>query len=155
MTENKRNERIEKSDRKMKSAKSEKSLKSQKKDGTQKKEENTFIIPESMRCPNILKENLEPFEDNTDFIVLMQSLKKIILNKDIDWTYHLGVINYLRRLLKFEISIFNQIMYGLKIYPKLEVTLFLKLKKVQRNIILVILNQAKIMKILSTWEYLL
>jgi hypothetical protein len=119
MTENKRNERIEKSDRKLKSVKSEKSLKSQKKDGTQKKEENTFIIPESMRCPNILKENLEPFEDNTDFIVLMQSLKKIILNKDIDWTYHLGVINYLRRLLKFEISIFNQIMYGLKIYPKL------------------------------------
>ena len=119
MSENVRNERIEKSDRKLRSEKSEKSQKSQKKDGSQKKEENNFIIPESMKCPNILKDNLLPFDDNTDFVVLMQNLKKIILNKDKDWTYHLAVINYLRRLLKYENSIFNQIMYGLKIYPKL------------------------------------
>ena len=119
MSENVRNERIEKSDRKLRSEKSEKSQKSQKKDGSQKKEENNFIIPESMKCPNILKDNLLPFDDNTDFIVLMQNLKKIILNKDKDWTYHLAVINYLRRLLKYEKSIFNQIMYGLKIYSKL------------------------------------
>ena len=36
-----------------------------------------------------------------------------------DWTFHLAVINYLRRLLKFEIDIFNQFLYGLKLYPKI------------------------------------
>ena len=55
----------------------------------------------------------------TDFIVLMQKMKQILQNKDTDWTFHLAVINYLRRLLKFEIDIFNQFLYGLKLYPKL------------------------------------
>ena len=119
MSENVRNERIEKSEKKNRGDKSEKSQKSQKKDFTQKKEENKFIIPDSMKSPNILKENLPPFEDGTDFITLMQKLKQIITNKDIDWTYHLAVVNYLRRLLKFEKNIFNQFLFGLKIYPKI------------------------------------
>ena len=122
MAENIRNEKIEKSERKNKLEKSEKSQKSQKsyrKDISQKKEENKFIILESMKSPNILKENLPPFDDNTDFIILMQNLKQIILNKDLDWTYHLAVINYIRRLFKFEKNIFNQIVFGLKIYPRI------------------------------------
>ena len=119
MTENIRNERIEKSERKNKSEKSEKSQKSHKMDISKKNEDNKFIIFESMKSPNILKENLPPFEDNTDFIILMQNLKQIILNKDLDWTYHLAVINYIRRLFKFEKNIFNQVLFGLKLYPKI------------------------------------
>jgi len=123
MAENTRNERVEKSERKTrteKSEKSQKSQKSQKKENSQKYiDNNKFIIPESMKSPNILNADLSPFEEDTDFIMLMQKLKQILLNKDIDWTYHLATINYLRRLLKYEKSVFNQVFYGLKIYPKI------------------------------------
>jgi len=114
-------ERIERSERKhrSRSERSDKSQKSQKKDSTQKSEENKFTIPEEMKMENIPKENLSPFEEGTDFVVLMQKMKQILQNKDTDWTFHLAVINYLRRLLKFEIDIFNQFLYGLKLYPKL------------------------------------
>ena len=119
MAENIRNERVEKSERKTRSEKSQRTIKSLKKEATEKKSENKFIIPDSMKSPNILKENLSPFEEGTDFIILIQKLKQIINNKDIDWTFHLAVINYLRRLLKYEKEIFNQIFYGLKLYPKI------------------------------------
>ena len=122
MTEILKNEKAEKSEKKFKSERSEKSQKSQKsqkKDGSEKKEENKFIIPESMKSPNIPNENLSEFESDTDFIFLMQKLKQIISNKDMDWTKHLAVVNYLRRLFKYEKSIFNQLLYGLKIYPKI------------------------------------
>ena len=72
-----------------------------------------------MKQENILNENLSPFEEGTDFISLMQNLKGKLLNKNEDWTLHLAVVNYLRRLLKFEIDIFNQFLYGLKLYPKI------------------------------------
>lgn len=125
MSENVRNERAEKSEKRNKLEKSEKSLKSQKsqkslkKENSEKNEDNKFKIPDFMKTPNILKENLPPFEDDTDFITLMQKLKQTINNKDIDWTYHLGVVNYLRCLLKYEKNIFNQLFFGLKIYPKI------------------------------------
>ena len=122
MAENIRNERIEKSERKNKSEKTEKSQrsqKSQKKEIPEKNEENKFVIPDLMKSPNILKEDLPPFEQDTDFIALMQNLKQLINRKDIDWTYHLAVVNYLRRLFKFEKTVFNQVLFGLKIYPKI------------------------------------
>ena len=112
-------ERKERSEKKYRSERSEKSQKSQRKDYSQKKEEIKFIIPESMKMENIPKENLSAFEEGTDFVFLMQKLKQILLNKDSDWTLHLAVINYLRCLLKFEIDIFNQFLYGLKLYPKI------------------------------------
>ena len=114
-------ERIERTEKKSRYDRSEKSQKSQRKDLSQKKEDllNKLIIPDSMKLENIPKEDLSPFEEGTDFILLMQKLKQIILNKDTDWTFHLAVINYLRRLLKFEIDIFNQFLYGLKLYPKI------------------------------------
>ena len=89
-------ERIERSERKYRSRseRSEKSQKSQRKDTSQKSEENKFIIPDSMKMENIPKENLSPFEEGTDFVILMQKLKQILLNKDTDWTFHLAVINY-------------------------------------------------------------
>jgi len=122
MAENIRNERIEKSEKRNKSEKSLKSQKSQKslkKDNSDKKEENKFIVPDFMKSPNILKENLPQFEDDTDFITLMQKLKQTINNKDIDWTFHLAVVNYLRCFLQYEKNIFNQLLFGLKIYPKI------------------------------------
>ena len=116
-------EKVERNEKKNRFERSEKSQKSQRKDYSQKKEkeerENKFIIPDSMKVENIPKEELSAFEEGTDFILLMQKLKQIILNKDMDWTFHLAVINYLRRLLKFEIDIFNQFLYGLKLYPKI------------------------------------
>ena len=116
-------EKVERTEKKNRFERSEKSQKSQRKDYSQKKEkedrENKFIIPDSMKVENIPKEELSAFEEGTDFILLMQKLKQIILNKDMDWTFHLAVINYLRRLLKFEIDIFNQFLYGLKLYPKI------------------------------------
>ena len=82
-------------------------------------EEPKFQIEETMKTSNIPLKDLSTFDPSTDFITLIQNLKQIITNKDYDWTYHLAVINYLRRLLKFEKDVFDQIMYGLKIYPKL------------------------------------
>ena len=40
-------------------------------------------------------------------------------NKSIDWTMQLAVINYLRRLLKYEKEIFDQTFYGLKMYENI------------------------------------
>ena len=117
MSENIRNERLEKSEKKFRSERSEKSQKSQKKE--KESSINKFIIPDSMKQENILNENLSPFEEGTDFISLMQHLKGKLLNKNEDWTLHLAVVNYLRRLLKFEIDIFNQFLFGLKLYPKI------------------------------------
>jgi hypothetical protein len=57
-----------------------------------------------MKSPNIPNENLSAFESDTDFIFLMQKLKQIISNKDMDWTKYLAVVNYLRRLFKYEKS---------------------------------------------------
>ena len=112
-------EKPERSEKRGSREKSEKSQKSQKKDYSQKKEEIKFIIPDSMKMENIPKDDLSAFEEGTDFIFLLQKLKQIILNKETDWTFHLAVINYLRRLLKFEIDIFNQFLYGSKLYPKI------------------------------------
>ena len=112
-------EKQERSEKRSSRERSEKSQRSQRKDYSQKKEEQKFIIPDSMKMENIPKEDLSAFEEGTDFIFLMQKLKQIILNKETDWTFHLAVINYLRRLLKFEIDIFNQFLYGCKLYPKI------------------------------------
>ena len=112
-------EKLERLEKRGSRERSEKSQKSQKKDYSQKKEEIKFIIPDSMKMENIPKDDLSAFEEGTDFIFLLQKLKQIILNKETDWTFHLAVINYLRRLLKFEIDIFNQFLYGSKLYPKI------------------------------------
>ena len=140
MAENIRNERVEKSEKKSVSEKGRKSNKSFKKDTSKKNAENKFIIPESMKSPNILKENLPPFEDDTDYIILMQKLKQIINNKDIDWTFQLAAINYFRRLLKYEKDIFNQLFFGLKIYPKI-IELINSIRSILAKNTLVLVNE--------------
>ena len=101
-----------------------------------------FVIESSMQKGNITFESLEPFPQNYDFIQLLQKMKEILgkaskkkktstnktkapikpepsQNKPIDWTSQLAIINYLRRLLKYEKDLFNQAFYGLKIYENI------------------------------------
>ena len=101
-----------------------------------------FVIDSAMQKGNISFEALEAFPQNYDFIPLIQKMKEILgkqskkkknssnknkaqvkpepeQNKPIDWTMQLAVINYLRRMLKFEIDLFNQTFYGLKIYENI------------------------------------
>lgn len=109
----------QKSEKKEKT-KSEKLEKSLKKDPSSLKDNQIeFTIEDSMKQPNISKDNLLPFTEETDFVLLMQKLKQILINKETDWTNHLSAINYLRRLLKFEKIMFNQVLYGLKLYSKI------------------------------------
>lgn len=73
-----------------------------------------------MQKGNITYESLQPFPQNFDFIQLLQKLKEIVGRKEankkalkksisqpksqkpVDWIMQLAVINYLRRLFKFE-----------------------------------------------------
>ena len=96
-----------------------------------------FVIDSLMQKGNITREELQAFEPNYDFVQLIQKFKEILGKKDskknksksnaqekepkkqVDWTIQLAVINYLRRLLKFEKEIFNQTFYGLKLYENI------------------------------------
>lgn len=86
---------------------------------SKEKNNSDFTIEELMKKGNLPNESLEPFDPSTDYIVMMQKFKEIINNKDSDWTMQVGVINYIRRLFKYEKSIFNQTVYGLKLYPNI------------------------------------
>ena len=100
-----------------------------------------FTIDSTMQKGNITYEALEAFPQNYDFVQLIQKMKELLgkstkakksstknkapvkaepeQNKPIDWTMQLAVINYLRRLLKFEKDLFNQTFYGLKMYENI------------------------------------
>lgn len=113
---------------------SKKEITALKNDLTQK-----FVIDPLMQKGNLTKESLQPFQLNFDFIQLTQKFREILGKEDnkkksaahkritltpnqknqVDWTMKLAVINYLRRLLKFEKEIFNQAFYGLKIYENI------------------------------------
>lgn len=95
-----------------------------------------FVIDSLMQKGNINRDALEPFNPNFDFIQLIQKMKEILGKKEnkkktskvnqpqdskkpVDWTMQLAVINYLRRLFKYEKDIFNQAFYGLKIFENI------------------------------------
>lgn len=88
-------------------------------ENSKKKNVAEFILDEEMKKINISKESLNPIEPETDYVSMMQKFKEILNNKDSDWTHQIAVINYLRRILKFEKKIFFQFFYGIKIYPKI------------------------------------
>jgi hypothetical protein len=50
---------------------------------------------------------------------MFQKFKEILCHKNSDWTLYIGVINYLRRVHKYDKSVFEQFFYGTKMYPKL------------------------------------
>ena len=78
-----------------------------------------FIIPEEMKNINLPHDSLKPLEPEIDIVSMMQKFKDILSNKDSDWTYQISVINYLRRIFKFDKQVFNQFFYGAKFYQKI------------------------------------
>jgi len=78
-----------------------------------------FIIPEEMKNINLSHESLKPLEPEIDIVSMMQKFKDILNNKDTDWTFQISVINYLRRIFKFDKQVFNQFFYGAKFYQKI------------------------------------
>ena len=80
---------------------------------------NEFTMDEEMKNINLQNEMLKPFEPDTDFISMMQKFKDILSNKGSDWTLQISIINYLRRLFKFEKQVFSQLFYGAKFYQKI------------------------------------
>ena len=78
-----------------------------------------FIIPEEMKNINLPHESLKPLEPEIDIVSMMQKFKDILSNKDSDWTFQISVINYLRRIFKFDKQVFNQFFYGAKFYQKI------------------------------------
>lgn len=78
-----------------------------------------FIIPEEMKNINLSHESLKPLEPEIDIVSMMQKFKDILNNKDTDWTFQISVINYLRRILKFDKQVFTQFFYGAKFYQKI------------------------------------
>jgi len=78
-----------------------------------------FIIPEEMKNINLTNESLKPLEPEIDIVSMMQKFKEILNNKDSDWTLQISVINYLRRIFKFDKQTFSQFFYGAKFYLKI------------------------------------
>ena len=78
-----------------------------------------FIIPEEMKNINLSHESLKPLEPEIDIVSMMQKFKDILSNKDSDWTFQIAVINYLRRIFKFDKQVFNQFFYGAKFNQKI------------------------------------
>jgi hypothetical protein len=72
-----------------------------------------------MKNINLPHESLKPLEPEIDIVSMMQKFKDILSNKDSDWTYQISVINYLRRIFKFDKQVFNQFFYGAKFYQKI------------------------------------
>ena len=85
-----------------------------------KKTSNTqFVILEEMKNINIPYDQLKPLEPEIDTISMFQKFKEILCEKNSDWTLYIGLINYLRRVQKYDKALFGQFFYGTKIYPKL------------------------------------
>ena len=78
-----------------------------------------FIIPEEMKNINLPHESLKPLEPEIDIVSMIQKFKDILSNKDSDWTFQISVINYLRRIFKFDKQVFNQFFYGAKFYQRI------------------------------------
>ena len=89
------------------------------KDNFKKAHSSGFEILPEMKNINLPNESLKPMEPQTDYIWMMKVFKDILNNKDSDWTLKIGVINYMRRIFKFEKQIFSQFFYGAKLYQKI------------------------------------
>jgi len=89
------------------------------KETSKKISRSQFTILEEMKNINIPFDSLKPIEPEIDTVSMFQKLKEILNAKNSDWTLQIGVINYLRRVQKFDKNVFGQFFYGAKIYPKL------------------------------------
>ena len=73
-----------------------------------------FIILEEMKNINIPYDLLKPIEPEIDTISMFQKFKEILCDYNSDWTLYIGVINYLRRVHKYDRTLFGQFFYGTK-----------------------------------------
>ena len=89
------------------------------KEKSKKISQSQFTILEEMKNINIPYDSLKPLEPEIDTVSMFQKLKEILSEKNSDWTLQIGVINYLRRVQKYDKNVFGQFFYGAKIYPKL------------------------------------
>ena len=110
------------------------------KENSKKSSSSQFIILEEMKKINIPYDSLKPLEPEIDTVSMFQKLKEILFQKNSDWTLQIGVINYLRRVHKFDKNVFNQFFYGAKIYQKLLELINSVRSSVSKNV-LVILNE--------------
>ena len=76
-------------------------------DNSKKETLSRFEISEEMKRINLPNESLKPIEPETDYFSMVQTFKEILNNKNSDWTLQIAVINYMRRIYKFERQIFS------------------------------------------------
>ena len=103
-----------------------------------KTSKSQFTILEEMKNINIPYESLKPLEPEIDTVSMFQKLKEILCDKNSDWTLQIGVINYLRRVQKFDKTVFCQFFYGAKIYPKLLDLINSVRSSVSKNVLLLL-----------------
>ena len=92
--------------------------KSRKTSTAKKPREKPSIISKELQNPKLTLNELLPFDEKYDFIQAITEVKNLIEDKDTDWNVQVGIINYLRRLLKYNNEIFNNIFYSLKFHFK-------------------------------------
>ena len=97
-----------------------------------------FKILEEMKNINIPYESLKPLEPEIDTVSMFQKLKEILFDKNSDWTLQIGVINYIRRVQKYDKEVFGQFFYGSKIYPKLLDLINSVRSSVSKNVLLLL-----------------
>ena len=107
-------------------------------DNSKKQKANEFVILDEMKNINLPYESLKPIEPIIDTVSMFQKFKEILNDKNIDWTYQIGVINYLRRINKHEKSTFNQFFFGAKIYQKILDLINSVRSSVSKNVILLL-----------------
>ena len=107
-------------------------------ENSKKQKANEFVILEEMKNINLPYESLKPIEPIIDTVSMFQKFKEILNDKNVDWTYQIGVINYLRRINKHEKSTFNQFFFGAKIYQKIIDLINSVRSSVSKNVILLL-----------------
>ena len=105
-----------------------------------KKAKDQFLMEDEMKNINLSYESLKPLPSECDFVSMMQKFKDILQNKNSDWTLQISVINYFRRILKFEKKIFIQFFYGAKFYEKI-IDLINSVRSSLSKNVLVLLNE--------------
>lgn len=99
-----------------------------------------FFMEDEMKNKNLSNDSLKPIEPDMDYVSMMQKFKEILNNKNSDWTLQISVINYLRRILKFEKKIFIQFFYGAKLYEKIIALMDSVRSSLSKNV-LILLNE--------------
>ena len=110
------------------------------KEKSKKVSDSQFTILEEMKNINIPYDNLKPLEPEIDTISMFQKLRQILYDKNSDWTLQIGVINYLRRVQKYDKTVFGQFFYGAKIYPKLLELINSVRSSVSKNVLVLLIE---------------